>query len=84
MDDFDPVNVARQVKPLNELLEARDRLRDLLTKVDLSEDLESVLAKVLGSTEQLAKLAQELGVGPAASGGGDQASPTAEPTEGGE
>jgi type VI secretion system protein ImpB len=64
IDDFDPVNVAKQVKPLRELLEARDRLRDLLTKVDLSEDLESVLTQVLGSTEQLSKLAKELGVSP--------------------
>jgi type VI secretion system protein ImpB len=84
MEDFEPVNVAKQVKPLNELLEARDRLRDLLTKVDLSEGLESVLAQVLGSTEQLTKLAQELGVGPAATGAGDESSPTEEPTEGGE
>jgi type VI secretion system protein ImpB len=63
MEDFEPANVAKQVKPLRELLEARDRLRDLLTKVDLSDDLESVLSQVLGSTEQLSKLAKELGVG---------------------
>src|SRR5260370_35799182 len=29
MDDFSPENVARQVKPLRELLELRDRLSDL-------------------------------------------------------
>lgn len=76
MDDFDPANVARQVKPLSELLDARDRLRDLLTKVDLSEDLETVLNKVLTSSEELTKLAKELGVG---SGGG--ASSEAETSE---
>jgi type VI secretion system protein ImpB len=84
MEDFEPVNVAKQVKPLNELLEARDRLRDLLTKVDLSEDLESVLAKVLGSTDQLAKMAQELGVGGAGADAGGESSSTEPTTEGGE
>ena len=82
MDDFEPANVAKQIKPLRELLEARDRLRDLLTKVDLSEDLETVLGQVLGNTEQLAKLAKELGVAPAA-GGGDEPSAPADDTEGG-
>jgi type VI secretion system protein ImpB len=83
MEDFEPVNVAKQVKPLRELLEARDRLRDLLTKVDLSEDLESVLSQVLGSTEQLTKLAKELGVGPAAEANEEPAAP-ADDSEGGE
>ncbi|MCA9161301.1 MAG: type VI secretion system contractile sheath small subunit, partial [Planctomycetales bacterium] len=34
MDDFAPANVARQVEPLKKLLDTRDKLRDLLTKVD--------------------------------------------------
>src|SRR5437868_10682632 len=40
MDDFEPVRVVNQVEPLKKLLETRDKLRDLLTKVDRSEDLE--------------------------------------------
>ena len=39
MEDFEPANVARQVEPLRKLLETRDKLRDLLTKVDRSDDL---------------------------------------------
>ena len=62
MDDFDPINVARQVDPLKKLLETRDKLRDLMTKVDLSSDLENVLEDVLSSTENVQKMAQELGV----------------------
>ncbi len=62
MDDFEPANVARQVEPLRKLLETRDRLRDLLTKVDRSEDLEGVLEQVLQNTEELKKLSAELGV----------------------
>ena len=47
MDDFEPASVVKQVEPLRKLLETRDKLRDLLTKVDRSEDLESVLEQVL-------------------------------------
>ncbi|MEO1498406.1 MAG: type VI secretion system contractile sheath small subunit [Planctomycetota bacterium] len=62
MEDFDPVNVAKQVEPLNNLLETRDKLRDLLTKVDRSDELESLLEQVLSDSDQLAKFKAELGV----------------------
>jgi type VI secretion system protein ImpB len=63
MDDFAPANVARQVEPLKKLLDTRDKLRDLLTKVDRSEDLEAILEQVLNDPDQLAKLKAELGSG---------------------
>ena len=62
MDDFEPANVVKQVEPLRKLLETRDKLRDLLTKVDRSEDLESVLEQVLQNTDQLKKLSSDLGI----------------------
>ena len=62
MDDFEPANVVKQVEPLRKLLETRDKLRDLFTKVDRSEDLENVLEQVLQNTEQLKKLSADLGV----------------------
>lgn len=62
MDDFQPANVAKQVEPLRKLLETRNKLRDLLTKVDRSEDLENVLEKVLENTQELKKLSADLGV----------------------
>ena len=62
MDDFEPASVANQVPPLKKLLETRDKLRDLLTKVDLSDELESVLEDVLANTENMQKLAGELGL----------------------
>ena len=62
MDDFEPTNVVKQVEPLRKLLETRDRLRDLLTKVDRSEDLEHILEQVLQNTDELKKLSSELGV----------------------
>ena len=61
MEDFAPDKVANQIEPLRKLLETRDKLRDLLTKVDRSEDLEHLLDQVLQNTEQLQKLSGELG-----------------------
>ena len=61
MDDFDPAKVAGQIEPLRKLMETRDKLRDLLTKVDRSEDLENLLDQVLQNSEQLKKLQGELG-----------------------
>jgi type VI secretion system protein ImpB len=63
MADFEPVNVARQVEPLRKLLETRDKLRDLLSKVDRSDKLESVLEQILTNTEQLKQLSSQLGEG---------------------
>jgi type VI secretion system protein ImpB len=60
--DFEPGKVVAQVAPLRKLLETRDKLRDLLTKIDRSEDLESVLEQVLQNTEQLKRLSADLGV----------------------
>lgn len=62
MEDFEPANVVAQVEPLQKLMETRDKLRDLATKIDRSDDLENVLEQVLSNTEQLKKLSGELGV----------------------
>ena len=62
MDDFSPEKVAQQIEPVKKLLETRDKLRDLLTKVDRSEDLENLLDKVLSNTEELKRLGGQLGV----------------------
>ena len=63
MADFEPENVVKQVEPLRKLQETRDQLRDLLTKVDRSEDLEAVLERVLQNSEDLQQLSSALGVG---------------------
>ena len=62
MADFEPVNVAKQVEPLRKLIETRDKLRDLLTKVDRSDKLESLLEQILANPDQLKQLSAELGV----------------------
>lgn len=56
MEDFEPANVARQIEPLRKLLETRDKLRELQTKVDVSDKLENVLEDVLANSEGLEKL----------------------------
>lgn len=61
LDDFEPGAIVQQVEPLRQLQETREKLRDLLTKVDRSEDLEGMLEKVLQNTEDLKKLQADLG-----------------------
>jgi len=62
MEDFEPANVVNQVDPLKKLMETRDKLRDLATKIDRSDDLENVLEQVLSNADQLKQLSGELGV----------------------
>jgi type VI secretion system protein ImpB len=62
MDDFSPAKVAEQVGPLKELLDMRQRLSQLLNKMEGNDKLESLLAQVLGNTEKAAALAKDLGV----------------------
>lgn len=62
MEDFEPHRLVEQVEPLRKLLETRNKLRDLLTKADRSEDLEKILEDVLKNTEALNSLSSELGV----------------------
>ncbi|MFZ4408573.1 MAG: type VI secretion system contractile sheath small subunit [Paracraurococcus sp.] len=65
LDDFTPVELLRQVKPLAALFEARNRLRDLLIKLDGNDELDAILREVVASTEKQLKLREELGVAPA-------------------
>ena len=61
--DFEPGKIAQQVPALRKLLDARNKLRDLLAKADRSEDLESLLEGVLQNDEQLKRLAREIEAG---------------------
>lgn len=62
MDDFEPAAIVDQVEPLRKLLAVRNKLRDLMSKVDRSEELESILEEVLQNTEKLDELSKQLGV----------------------
>jgi type VI secretion system protein ImpB len=63
MDDFGPENVARQVKPLRELLELRTRLSDLRGSLQGNDKLDELLLEAVGNTEKLNRLKAEIGAG---------------------
>ena len=60
LEDFSPVGVVRQVKPLNELLELRSKLADLRGSLQGNDKLEGLLLSALSNTEQVDKLKAEL------------------------
>jgi type VI secretion system protein ImpB len=61
MDDFEPENVARQVKPLKELLDLRSRLADLRGSLQGNDKLEELLLEAVGNTQKMEKLKGEMG-----------------------
>jgi type VI secretion system protein ImpB len=63
LEDFEPENVAKQVKPLRELLELRTRLSDLRGSLQGNDKLEQALLEAVGNTDKLNKLKKEMGDG---------------------
>ncbi len=79
MTDFNPDEIVKQIGPLKELFDARNRLNDLLAKLDGNDDLEGILTEVLANTSDQAKLREELKASAAATpadGAGTPAAPT--------
>jgi len=62
LDDFSPEAVARQVGPLRELLELRDRLTDLRGSMQGNDKLEELLRESVTDKDKLAKLRSEMGI----------------------
>lgn len=60
MEDFEPANVAKQVKPLKELMDLRTRLADLRGSLQGNDKLEELLLDAVGNTEKLEKLKGEI------------------------
>ena len=60
MDDFEPQNIARQMKPLHELLELRSRLADLRGSLQGNDRLEEILLDAVANTEKLQQLKSEI------------------------
>jgi len=61
MDDFEPENVARQVKPLRELLELRTKLSDLRGSLQGNDKLDEILKETIGNQDKMNKLKGEIG-----------------------
>ena len=60
IDDFTPDNIVQQVEPLRKLVEARQKLGDLRSKMDGNEKLESFLEEVIGNADKQKELSDAL------------------------
>lgn len=60
MDDFEPENVAKQVKPLKELLDLRTKLADLRGSLMGNDKLEEMLLDMAGDAGKLERLKKEM------------------------
>jgi len=61
LEDFEPAQVAKQVKPLKQLLDLRTKLSDLRGSLQGNDKLDELLQATLRDTEKLNKLKAEIG-----------------------
>ncbi len=61
LDDFSPDAVARQVKPLRDMLELRTKLADLRGSLQGNDKLDEILQATLNDDEKRKKLQSEIG-----------------------
>ena len=62
MEDFEPDNIVQQVEPLRKLVEARQKLSDLLSKMDGNDKLEEILNDVVADAGKQKELSDALGI----------------------
>lgn len=62
IEDFEPDNIVQQVDPLRKLVDARQKLSDLLSKMDGNDKLESLLTDVLANADKQKELSDALGL----------------------
>jgi type VI secretion system protein ImpB len=61
IEDFEPDNVVQQVDPLRKLVEARQKLSDLRSKMDGNEKLENMLEDIINNADQQKAINDEIG-----------------------
>src|SRR5215203_4584501 len=66
LDDFNPVNVVKQVEPLRKLFDARQRLMDLLAKLDGNDKLDALLQEIVENPDNQKALKASAAPAPAA------------------
>lgn len=71
LDDFEPDRVAQKVEPMKELVDKRQLLSDLLSKMDGNDQLEGLLTRIIKDGGARSELSKNLGLGDAAEGNGD-------------
>jgi len=62
MDDFEPDKIVQQVEPLRKLVEARQKLSDLLSKMDGNDKLETMLNDIIADAGKQKELSSALGI----------------------
>lgn len=60
IDDFDPVNVIKQIKPLNDLYESRVKMHDLSTKLEGNDVLQELIKEVIDTPDLQTQLKQQI------------------------
>ncbi len=61
IEDFEPDNVVQQVEPLRKLVEARQKLSDLRSKMDGNEKLENMLEDIIANADKQKAISDEIG-----------------------
>lgn len=62
IEDFEPDNIVQQVDPLRKLVEARQKLSDLRSKMDGNDKLEAMLNDVISNADKQKELSEALGL----------------------
>jgi type VI secretion system protein ImpB len=62
IEDFEPDNIVQQVEPLRKLIEARQKLSDLRSKMDGNEKLENMLEDIISNADKQKQLSDALGI----------------------
>jgi type VI secretion system protein ImpB len=60
IEDFEPDQVVQQVEPLRKLVEARQKLADLRSKMDGNEKLETMLEDIISNADKQKELSHAL------------------------
>jgi len=60
IEDFEPDQIVQQVEPLRKLVEARQKLSDLRSKMDGNEKLETMLEDIIASADKQKELSDAL------------------------
>jgi type VI secretion system protein ImpB len=60
LEDFEPANVAKQIRPLQELLDLRTKLADLRGSLQGNDKLDEILQETIRNTDKLEKLKSEI------------------------
>jgi type VI secretion system protein ImpB len=64
MQDFEPDSLVQQVPPLKKLVEARQKLNDLLSKMDGNDKLEEMLTDIIANSQSQKELSSALKLEP--------------------